>query len=215
MVNVSDVRVEYRFDSGTMNNISMDEEEGVWCHVIDVPENAVEIEYRIRAVDTVGGSNYTSLRILDVIDIIPPVADAGDDVEIYAGETVVFNGSGSYDNVSVVRYSWRTEVGGENVELLGVGPTFEFTAPGEYTVALTIEDAYGNNDTDSMTVTVHPVEEETEEPEAEEKTSWLWWLLIIPIAVVIAFVGYRRREEEKIRDKKILHRDLFQKSSRE
>jgi len=196
LVSMSDVRVEYRFDSGTMNNVSMDKDEGVWRHVIDVPEDAVQLEYRIGVTDISGGSNHTALHTLDVIDIIPPVADAGDDVEIYAGETVVFDGSGSYDNVGIVRYRWQMEVDGENVELLGVGPTFEFTSSGEYTVALTVEDAYGNSDTDTMMITVHPVEEES-----EEKTSWLWWLLIIPIVLVMTFVWYRWRKEKDERSR--------------
>ncbi len=196
LLDISDVQVEYRIDPGTINSVSLAETEGIWQHVTSLPEDTVEIEYHITAWDSDGTGNSTETRTVDVVDIIPPEADAGSDMDIKKGELVTFNGTGSEDNIGVVRYHWQMEIGGSDVELLGVTPTFEFTDPGEYVVTLTVEDAEGNTDSDSITVTVHQSEEKDPPDETRENVSSLWWILIMPIALVITIsLRYHRRKK--------------------
>ena len=94
------------------------------------------------AIDTV---------VITVLDVTPPVADAGPEQKVMVGETVVFNGSGSTDNVGVVSFEW--DFGDETA---GTGSIINhiYTEQGEYTVTLTVKDAAGNSATDSIIIHV-------------------------------------------------------------
>ena len=94
------------------------------------------------AIDTV---------VITVLDVTPPVADAGSEQKVMVGETVVFNGSGSTDNVGVVSFEW--DFGDETT---GTGSIINhiYTEQGEYTVTLTVKDAAGNSATDSIIIHV-------------------------------------------------------------
>ncbi len=75
------------------------------------------------------------------VTVIPEVvAEAGDDVAICSGESIVLNASGG------VTYLWDT---GDTSSTITVSPTETIT----YTV--TVTDDYGNSDSDSVTVTVN------------------------------------------------------------
>ena len=87
-------------------------------------------------------------------DGVPPVADAGDDVTVNAGDGFQFNGTGSSDNVGVTNYTWKLVVDGETTYLYGAQPEHVFDSKGTYTVNLTVRDAGDNSDTDSVVVTV-------------------------------------------------------------
>ncbi len=77
------------------------------------------------------------------------------------GAGVIFNGSSSTDNVGIVNYTWRFSYGGADVELHGVSPQFTFDNADDHHVTLTVADAAGNHDEDTVTViiadTVPPV----------------------------------------------------------
>lgn len=91
---------------------------------------------------------------INVRDTIQPFADAGPDRTIAQGESATFNGSGSFDNVGVANYSWTFTYNGTAYSLYGTGPTFAFYAVGNFSVNLTVRDAAGNYDMDSMWVNV-------------------------------------------------------------
>ncbi|WP_299113630.1 Ig-like domain-containing protein [uncultured Winogradskyella sp.] len=75
------------------------------------------------------------------VNIIPDVvADAGEDATICSGESITLNASGG------VSYTWDT---GDNISNPTVSPSVTTT----YTV--TVEDAFGYIDTDSVTITVN------------------------------------------------------------
>ncbi len=192
------VSVEYRFDDGSLNTVSMELHNEVWSRVVEIPEDKVWLEYSVSAKDVGGTTNSTAFRTLEIVDTIPPMADAGDDIEVSVGDAVTFYGSGSYDNVGIVEYRWEFSVGSEQVELRGSDPTFTFTTAGNYTVVLTVEDAWGNRDTDTMDVTVVSSEDDTSSTaEPEEKGSFLWWILLAVIVAAVVFVLYYRREKDE------------------
>lgn len=83
-----------------------------------------------------------------------PVSDAGADVTIVVGESVVFSGTGSNDDVGITNYTWNFTYEDEMQYLYGPTPEFEFWAVGAYNVTLTVTDADGHTAVDTMLVTV-------------------------------------------------------------
>ena len=89
-----------------------------------------------------------------VRDITSPVAKAGEDITVTQYQTVVFDGSGSHDNVGVTGWRWTFEYLGADVNLLGSVSTFTFQEAGVYEVWLNVSDGVGNWAKDLITVTV-------------------------------------------------------------
>lgn len=92
----------------------------------------------------------------------PPSADAGSDLAVLAGDTVVLDGSQSYDeDGDPITYSW-SQISGPAVTLDGPdSPLASFTAPSEdsettMSFELTVSDGL-YNDSASVTVTVVPI----------------------------------------------------------
>ncbi|MDD4307947.1 MAG: PKD domain-containing protein [Thermoplasmata archaeon] len=106
----------------------------------------------LTVIDAAGNSDTDTLTVT-VNDITLPTANAGPDQTVIQGATVTFDGSASADNVGVVNYTW-TFTDGTPVTLWGTGPSHQFNTIGVFTVTLTVRDAAGNSDTDTMTVTV-------------------------------------------------------------
>ena len=105
-------------------------------------------------IDDKGGRNTTS-RWIHVNWI--PIADAGPDQDVIAGQEVTFNGSGLSGNGEIVNYRWEFVFDGQPVILNGSSPSFTFLAPGAYDITLTVTDAKGFNATDQVTVVVTEV----------------------------------------------------------
>jgi len=82
-----------------------------------------------------------------------PVADAGADQSVVAGDTVTFDGSASSDADSdALTYSWDFDADGVE-DATGAAPTYTYATAGSYTVDLTVSDGT-DSATDSMVVTV-------------------------------------------------------------
>jgi subtilisin-like proprotein convertase family protein len=90
----------------------------------------------------------------------PPVADAGPDQEVNAGDTVTLNGTGSSDpdEDDVLTYSW-VQTAGPAVTLTGddtAQPTFTApTGPASLVFELTVTDPDSATDTDTVTITIN------------------------------------------------------------
>ncbi|MFC1954471.1 PKD domain-containing protein [Chloroflexota bacterium] len=81
-----------------------------------------------------------------------PKADAGIDQVIILGESVVFNGSGSFDtDGTITSYEWSFGDGNTNLNVI---THHKYSAAGQYTVTLTVIDNYGASDQDTMTIIV-------------------------------------------------------------
>ena len=87
----------------------------------------------------------------------PPVADAGGNVSVSAGETVSLQGSGSDADSTNLVYLWE-QLSGQTVTLNGTdNPELTFTAPtssGTLSFRLTVTDEMGADHSDTVTVTV-------------------------------------------------------------
>ncbi len=108
----------------------------------------------VRAGDASGKNN--SLMKWISIDNTPPSVNAGDDIEVYTGEKVHFNGTGSTDNgeLSPTSFRWTFQDEGIPVELTGPRPEYTFNDPGTYFVTLTVYDEAGNHGSDEVKVVV-------------------------------------------------------------
>jgi hypothetical protein len=111
--------------------------------------------------------NYTNNRANRTIfvgDPISPKADAGPDQIATVNTTVFFDGSGSEDNVNIVNYSWDIDTSADtdgdgihdnDVDLTGINPAYSgYDHVGTYIVKLKVSDAAGNEDSDTLRVTV-------------------------------------------------------------
>lgn len=105
-----------------------------------------------KAGDQAGNSIYTSINV--TVDNTPPVASAGENVEVYEGTLVEFNGTGSSDTNGIVSYAWVFIYDGVEATLTGERPSFTFDKIGVYNVTLTVIDTVGHKTTDGMVVTV-------------------------------------------------------------
>jgi parallel beta-helix repeat protein len=130
------------------------------------------------AIDTV---------VITVLDVTDPVANAGQDQTVNVGETVSFDAGGSTDNVGIVSYEWDF---GDETSGTGKTVTHEYANAGTYTVTLTVEDAAGNQATDTVVVTVNLAE------------AFPWWIAaagIVAVGVVVAAaILWRRRKKSSL-----------------
>ncbi len=86
-------------------------------------------------------------------DNTKPVANAGPDQTVAEGTRVTLDASASSDNVGILSYSWKFTDGTAKT-LEGINPSYTFSAPGVYTITLSVKDALGNEATDVIVVTV-------------------------------------------------------------
>ena len=82
-----------------------------------------------------------------------PLADAGEDVTVEAGEEHTFDGSGTTSTYTIESYKWEFSYGANDITLNGSTPSFTFGIPGEFLVTLTVVDTNGSSDTDTVTIT--------------------------------------------------------------
>jgi PKD repeat protein len=90
---------------------------------------------------------------VEVVDN-PPIADAGPDQTVPQHTNVLFDGSGSTDDVGITNYWWNfTDFIGPQT-LTTVNPNYTFDFEGLYNVTLTVMDRMGQTDSDNMFVNV-------------------------------------------------------------
>ncbi len=107
----------------------------------------------LNVTDEAGNWATDTVRVT-VLDVTPPVADAGEDLETLQGSQVTFDGAGSMDNVGVVSWRWSFMDDGTPVELTGSAPRYTFRSAGEFEVELNVTDAAGLWGVDAVTVRV-------------------------------------------------------------
>jgi PKD repeat protein len=101
--------------------------------------------------------NTVNLTKQDYISVILsgtyPLADAGGPYTGIIDTPVSFNGTGSSDpDGTIISYDWDF---GDNTTGSGVNPSHTYTAPGTYTVTLTVTDDEGLTDTDITSATIN------------------------------------------------------------
>ncbi len=135
---------------------------------LDVEHEGIEFTYTFETpgtyhvelvvTDTIGQESEPDTVTVTVTDETSPVADAGDDVYVGAGETFLLTGAGSSDNVGVVNYSWSCEAG-DGWQAYGETVEGSFDEIGTYDIVLVVSDAAGNTATGQVTVHVEAANE--------------------------------------------------------
>lgn len=157
----------YRVNGGVWTEVSM-ARDGNDTYNVGVPSQPAGalVEYYLVARDLGGvekmSPTYAPYQVhsYTVTPVsAPPTADAGPDSGAMTGVPLVFDGSGSHDDVGIVNFTWSFEYDGRAVELYGIDPEFTFEIPGAYTVTLTVLDEEGQGDDDEMVVTTTEIPE--------------------------------------------------------
>lgn len=111
--------------------------------------------YQVVALDQFGARAESAAVSVTAVsnDSEPPVAVIGPANLTYAavGTPIDLTGEGSTDNDAVVSYTWNFGDGGSAASMK---TQHVYAATGTYTVTLTVADAYGNLDTDTVEITV-------------------------------------------------------------
>ena len=107
---------------------------------------------RLTVWDAAGNFGISTVTIT-VRDTESPRAVAGSNQTVIHGIPVVFDGTGSTDNVGVVSYTWTFNDNGQRI-LGGSQVNYTFQSPGVFLVTLTVTDLAGNNNRSTTTVTV-------------------------------------------------------------
>jgi len=107
----------------------------------------------LRVMDAAGNEDYDTIT-LTVREMEAPVADAGDDTTVEAGDEHTFDGTGTTSDDAIESYTWTVHNDTGDVVLDGAEPWLTFVIPGEYLVTLTVVDTNGSSDTDTVTITV-------------------------------------------------------------
>ena len=118
---------------------------------------------------------------------IPPVADAGNPYNGTAGDSIFFDGSGSYDpDGTIVNYTWNF---GDGKTGSGRVSSHNYVKSGRYTVTLTVTDDDGSTAVDETTAIIH------EKPEVQENTTVFWYVVSgfsILLLLALTLLFFRR-----------------------
>jgi len=87
----------------------------------------------------------------DVLDSVPPTANAGPDQTVQVGNTTILDAGTSRDNVGIAEFSWNF---GDGKTAPSLRVAHIYSRAGVYNVTLTVEDGAGNKAFDYVTVTV-------------------------------------------------------------
>ncbi len=155
-INVTSVHVVYWFENGTAtNSTAILVSSNTYELDIQIPSDcSLNLQYKIAAVDHLGKWNSTTEKTVMIVDNDAPSADAGSDQIVVENTIVIFDGSSSADNIEIINYTWVFSISGATITLYGPNPQYNFTVSENYSVILTVSDAAGNIDNDTLTITV-------------------------------------------------------------
>ncbi len=108
----------------------------------------------LTVTDSAGNSAEKTIQITveeEGQDTESPTADAGEDKTVEVGKEFTLDASDSSDNEGIASYEWEF---GNGETKSGEQVNYTYESIGNYTVTLTIEDAAGNTDTDTIQITV-------------------------------------------------------------
>ena len=109
----------------------------------------------LTVMDAASNTGTDTMWVNVTADSAPPVANAGPGQTVLQGSLATLDGGLSSDDTGIDNYTW-TFTDGAPVVLWGPVVTHRFTALGNHTVTLTVEDLVGNTDSNATWVEVVP-----------------------------------------------------------
>jgi plastocyanin len=97
------------------------------------------------------GKDQVNVTVLDTTDPEASIALHAGGVQF---ETATLDGSASTDNVAVVNWTWTIDHKDQHAVLYGMIVEFTFQFAGNYSIELTVSDAAGNRDTDTLVTSI-------------------------------------------------------------
>ncbi|MDP6156935.1 MAG: PKD domain-containing protein [Candidatus Thermoplasmatota archaeon] len=114
------------------------------------------------------GTDEFWVNVTGEADMENPVSEAGADKNVLVGSQVTLDGSASSDNVGINEWTWTFTYNGTERVLSGKTASFIFDIVGNYSITLSVADAFGNSDSDTIWVNVtETLVEDTEAPVAK------------------------------------------------
>jgi hypothetical protein len=136
------------------------------------------------------GNWATGTTMITVLDVTKPIAYAGTDRTAEADEMIIFNASGSSDNVGIVGYEWDF---GDGETDSGMIVSHAYFQAGIYNVTLTVRDAANNVASSSITATIQLGN--VEETGTPFQAFWILGIIIlIGTALALASLLLKRRK---------------------
>ncbi|MFQ5986582.1 MAG: PKD domain-containing protein [Thermoplasmata archaeon] len=135
-------------DANPVSNVSMTFVSGNYTHMGSFGEPGT-YSYTIWAVDA-SGNGASRTGAFTIQDSAPPAAVASGPTEVDVGVVFTLDASGSSDNHRIANYTWDL---GDGTILYGETTTHAYDDAGDYTITLTVRDASGNEDTDTLSIT--------------------------------------------------------------
>jgi len=153
--------LEYKWDFESDGEIDAVAEESEHTY-----EEAGEYTVILWVLDDRNGVDSTELDVLISVRNIPPISEAGEDLQGNIKDDIKFDSSGSFDpdddidgngvidgdEVDNLTYSWDM---GDGKMKTGAAPVHTYKEAGEYTVTLKVTDADGASANDTLTVNIN------------------------------------------------------------
>jgi len=135
------------------------------------------------------GNWHVNTTTLFVKDTESPVADAGKDRPVTAGQMVKLDGSKSIDNVLIVNFTWTFIEDGRTIHLYGQNVKHEFKNAGKVEIELVVTDGEGNSDKDMVILDV--------EEAGSAIVMVVSLLIIVAIVSIITLIAFKRRRVDR------------------
>ncbi len=223
MANIDDMEISedvtFQFDaSDSSDNVGivnwtwsfMDKGDEILLHGVDPSYTFSEPgSYRISLkMEDASGNNDETTFDVNVLDETDPVSVAGQNITIKEGFELSLDGTGSWDNVLIINYTWTIRNETELMTFYGDIIQFNFSEPGNYSITLRTTDESGNAGTDTIVVEVEgiqgpgPVDNTEKTSESGSNLPWIivivFLILIILIAGSILFIVKKRDQKDEI-----------------
>jgi len=176
--------IYYSVDSGT---------EVIYTAPFKISQNGSHM-IRYHSIDMVGNTENEHAVEL-VVDAVPPIADAGKDLDVLLGSKITLSGTGSKDNVRIVNWTWKV-VTPEDQTLVFYGMEVDLVCnrTGEYLIQLTVKDEVAHSGSDLIKINVR------ESKGVTGSGLVLLTLIILVLMIALLLIWYRnkkRKEKEK------------------
>lgn len=166
--------------------------DGIWDDPYIINENNTDRYPSVNPYDEIAHLISDEDQTTDgEVDKVKPIANAGSDQKVSVGTVVYFDASNSTDNVGIVSYEWDL---GDGIKKTGIKVSHIYNEVGTYIVTLTVKDAAGNFDTD--TVIVEVTSNETTSP-------WINVVIAMTGIAIIISLFWKFKVSKKYRRKRV------------